>query len=78
MTAPTPFETVKFIDRLKDACDRSKYQMAVCDLLGRKYQDDDMSIKTVDVFSPLSVRYELRSKTHVGSYNLKVIYSNYE
>ena len=71
-------ERLEFIDRLVAACNRSQTNMAVCDMLGRVYQDDDGHFKKITETSPLSVRYELRSKQHVGVYGFKVIYSNYE
>ena len=70
-------EREQFVDRLKGACDRESTQMAVCDMLGRKYQDDNGIFKTITRKSPLSVRYELRSRQHVAVYNFIPIYTNY-
>ncbi len=71
-------QRIEFIDRLVAACNRAQVNMAVCDMLGRTYQDDDGSFKKITETSPLSVRYELRSKQHVAVYDFKVVYSNYE
>lgn len=75
--AGLPQNPIDYIQILKDQCNRAGYKAAVCDMLGRKYQNDRGKMVTVTEDHHPYFRYEVRSKQHVAVYGFNVIYTNY-
>ncbi|QNN99788.1 hypothetical protein P67b_00029 [Ruegeria phage Tedan] len=75
--AGLPQNPTDYIQILKRRCDEAKYNGAVCDMLGRMYQNSKgQMVKVTEQTHPF-YRYELRSRQHVKVYMFDVIYANY-